>query len=70
MENVFEYSRSGEKAELVIRDYSGAKVETFKWNLNDKNNERKVFSIVRRKYGMFKPEINPEDKDLDWLRKK
>jgi hypothetical protein len=66
----FEYNRrNGEQAELIIKDYSGKKIDTFKWNLSDKKLERKLFSIVRRKYGMFKIEVPNPDKDLDWLKK-
>lgn len=68
MDNQFEYSRKGEKVELIIRDFSGAKIDTFKWNLGDKNLERKIYAIVKRKYGMFRPEVSNQDKDLDWLR--
>lgn len=68
MDSTFEYNRKGEKAELVIRDYSGAKLDTFKWSIGDKNLERKIYKIVKNKYGLFKPEINPQDKDLEWLK--
>ena len=68
MDNNFEYSRKGEKVELIIRDFSGAKIDTFKWNLGDKDLERKIYSIVKRKYGMFRPEVTPQDKDLEWLK--
>lgn len=69
MDNLFEYNRKGEKAELIIKDYSGAKIDTFKWSINDKNLEKKIYSIVKRKYGMFKPEAPPLDSDLNWLKK-
>ena len=65
-----EYNRhNGEQVELIIKDYSGKKIDTFKWNLSDKKLERKLFNIVRRKYGMFKVEIPSPDRDLDWLKK-
>ena len=68
MESTFEYSRKCEKVELIIRDYSGAKIDTFKWNIGDKNIEKKIYNIVKNKYGLFKPEVQPKDKDLDWLK--
>lgn len=55
---------SGEFAELVLRDSSGAKLETFKWSLTDKQLEQKIFSIIRNKYGIFQR----PDKDLNWAR--
>ena len=63
----YDYNRKGEKAELKIKDYSGMTIDTFKWNIQDKVIEKKIYNIVKRKYGLFKPEIS--DKDLDWLKK-
>lgn len=54
-----------EFAELTIRDYSGAKIDYFKWSLNDKALEKKIFYILKSKYGIFQKR---EDKDLNWLK--
>lgn len=51
--------------EIFIRDYSGAKIDYFKWSLNDKELEKKMFNILKFKYGIFQK----KDKDLDWLGK-
>ncbi len=57
---------NSEFVELIIRDYSGAKTEFFKWRMNDKGLERKIFHILRNKYGIFQQE--KKDRDLDWLK--
>ena len=64
----FEYNRRGEKVELIIRDFSGAKIDTFKWNIGDKILEKKIYLILKKKYGLFRPEIPIIDKDLEWLK--
>lgn len=67
MDNLFEFIRYGEKAELIIRDCSGQKIDVFKWNINDKKLENKFLDIISKKYGIFKNKIE-KDKDLNWLK--
>ena len=55
----------GERIEIIVRDFSGAKIDSFRWSLQDKGTEGKVLNIIRRKYGIFKP----YHQDLDWLKK-
>ena len=69
----FGYNRSGEVVEIIIRDFSGAKIETFRFHINDKVNANKVMSLIYRKYG-FEPTITTkenidEDRDINWLKK-
>jgi len=69
----FGYNRSGEVVEIIIRDFSGAKIETFKFHINDKATANKIMNLIYKKYG-FEPTINPkeivnEDRDIDWLKK-
>ena len=68
MTSIFEYNRTGEKVELVIRGPFNDKLDTFKWNINDKKTERKIIEILKRKYGIFRNTKN-NDSDLDWLNK-
>lgn len=68
MTSIFEYNRTGEIAELVIRGALNEKLDTFKWNINDKKTENKIFQFLKRKYGMFK-NIKDIDSDLEWLKK-
>lgn len=60
------FSTEGGFCEFIIRDSTGAKLETFKWALDNKTLEKKIFSIVRSKYGIF--EVKREDKDLSWAK--
>ena len=69
----FGYNRSGEVVEIIIRDFSGAKIETFKFNISDKSTANRIMNLIYRKYG-FEPTISAkesvnEDRDIDWLKK-
>ena len=58
------YNNGGEIIDLVIRDGSGRKIDTFKCSLKD---FPKIVNTIKRKYGIvFKQEV---DKDLEWLKK-
>lgn len=59
------FYNSGDFVELIIRDYSGTKIEVFKWNMQDKDLERRLFNRLKSKYGLF--QFDKKDKDLDWL---
>ena len=56
------YRKNGEIFELIIRDLSGAKIDSFKC---DKENFGKIISIVKRKYGIVSFDKN---RDLKWLK--
>lgn len=60
---------SGERVELIIKDYSGAKIDIFRWSVTDKNTEKKIFYIIKKKYGIFRVE-HDANKDLGWLKHK
>lgn len=60
------FSTDGGFCEFIIRDSSGAKLETFKWNLDNKQLEKKIFTIVKQKYGIFQPE--KQDRDISWVK--
>ena len=68
-----ENSGKGDVIEIIVKDYTGAKIESWTMNINDKKTSKKVMGILRRQYG-FKPEILSEksmiseDKDLKWLK--
>ena len=52
--------------EITIRDSGGSKIETFKFGLRDRETQKKVAGVLRKKYNI---DLNysPKDKDLDWL---
>ena len=65
----YEYNRQGDSIEVKIKTGSGEVIDTFKWNLSNKQLEKKMFFLLKNKYGVFKPEVDKIDKDLDWLNK-
>lgn len=54
-----DYNRGGEIIEVIIRDSSGAKIDTFKCQMKD---FPRILNIIEKKYGLRK------DRDIDWLR--
>ncbi len=72
--NWLNYKREGDFVEVIIRDYSGGKIESFKFPSSDKKAQSNVARILKNKYGInLSPEIKPKDsinnknKDMDWL---
>ena len=67
-----DYQRSGEVIEIIIRDYSGAKLEVHKCNGADKKKYRAILDYLKDKYG-FEPEVDIgeikdiEQEKIDWL---
>jgi len=57
------YNQGGEIIEIIIRDNTGAKIENYKFKVNDKR-AKSILKSIQHKYGMDK-----DDKDLDWLKK-
>jgi len=53
----------GEIIEVIIRDSTGAKINSFK---SDINNFYKLLNLLSKKYGV---KIKPnKEKDLDWIK--
>ena len=52
------YNRSGDIIEILERDATGAKVGSWKFNVNDKKLANSIFAYILKKYN-FKPEISP-----------
>jgi len=58
------WNQGGEEIfELIIRDSSGAKLESFKGNMKD---FPRIIKIIERKYGLV---FKKKDADLDWLKR-
>ena len=69
---MFRYNQGADIIELVIRDSTGAKIDTYKFNSNDKELSKKINGIISWKYGFnvsSKPSSEEKDKDLSWLKK-
>lgn len=54
------YARNQECIEIIVRDYSGAKIESFKCFINDKKKYKRILDYLKEKYG-FEPEINAKE---------
>jgi hypothetical protein len=57
-----DYNRGDEIIEIIIRDSSGAKIDTFKSSMKD---FPRILRIIERKYGLNLK----KDRDIDWLKK-
>lgn len=71
--NWVKYGRRGIICSLEVKDEDGRLLDKAKWTVADKESERKIFTIFKNKYGVFrKPTISPEesagflDKDNEW----
>ena len=57
----------GDTVEIIVRDSSRAKLESWTINVNDKKRARQILRILKQSYGIdFGMKI---DEDLDWLKK-
>jgi hypothetical protein len=65
------YNKNSEIIEIIVRDFSGAKIESYKFNCNDTKTANNILSLLKKKYG-FSPSIMPDEhinNDIDWLKK-
>jgi len=63
------YNSIGTTVEIIIRDDSGAKLDSFKINSKDKKSLRKILRLIREKYAIdFTPEFKDNERDLEWLK--
>lgn len=62
MVGTINYGRSGDMVVIEIRDYSGAKIETFKCSMKDKRKYGDILRYLKEKYG-FEPEVKKITKD-------
>lgn len=60
---------NAEIIEIIIRDFSGAKIESFKFNFDDTNQARRVFNLLNNKYGFHPFYRSKTDSDMKWLDK-
>lgn len=60
------YQRRGLNVTLIIQDETFRKLDTFKWNENNKVVKKMAIRTLKEKYGItFKPTV---DADIDWLK--
>ena len=65
---MFRYNEGGEIIEIVIRESNGAKIESYKFRVNDVARSKMIMNMVRKKYGL--KDLQKTDRDIDWLKKK
>ena len=63
---MFKYNEGGEIVEIIIRDSSGAKMDTFKFKLNDVKLANQILSTLKKKYDLGE---GKKDRDIDWLKR-
>jgi len=64
---MYNFNNEGLIIEIVIREASGAKIESHRFKVNDQTKSRMVLSVLKKKYGFN--EFKKKDKDIDWLKK-
>ena len=61
-QNWIKYNRPGRTGFLEVRDEDGKPIDCAKWLLSDKASESKIFTIFKKKYGVFrKPVMHQKD---------
>jgi hypothetical protein len=60
----YDYNRQGDIIEITIRDSSHRKIESFKANMSDKKQCKKILTYIEFKYGFINVEI-PHDKSIN-----
>ena len=64
MSKYFNKYQEGEILEIILKDLSGAKLDSFKCNKSDSKKFYQIISILKNKYGYGQG----DDSDLDWLK--
>lgn len=54
------YGRSGDIIEIIVKDSSDSKIDSWKFNTADKKLGTKIMNHILRKYG-FSPSVTPEE---------
>jgi len=60
-------SNEGMIIEIIIREASGAKIESHKFLISDKNKTKGILYLLKKKYGLNDFSKPSNDKDIDWL---
>lgn len=62
---MFRHGNEGLIVEIVIRESSGAKIESHKFMITDKNKTKGILYMLKKKYGLN--DFSKKDSDIDWL---
>ena len=63
---MFGHDNEGVIIEFVVRESSGAKIESYRVRVNDANKTKSVLYILKKKYGLN--DFSKSDRDIDWLK--
>ncbi len=67
--NWIKFYRQGEVIEIILKDSSNAKIESWKVDCSDKKRLKQIFKTLKMKYNIELPTEKDmgKDEDLDWL---
>jgi len=65
---MFKHDNEGVIIEFVVRESSGAKIESYKVQVNDANKTRSILHMLKKKYGLN--DFSKKDRDISWLNPK
>jgi len=61
------YEQEGIIVEIIVREGSGAKIESYKVQIKDQQKTRSILYMLKKKYGFN--DFFKRDKDIGWLDK-
>ena len=53
-QNWIKYGKVGRTCKLEVRDENGEILDKAKWLISDKDSERKIFTIFKNEWGVFR----------------
>lgn len=59
--NWVKYGKPGRTAKIKIMDENGEQLDNMKWLISDKESERKIFTILKNQWGLFKYQNHQKD---------
>jgi len=61
------HNNFGDTLEFIIRDFSGAKIESWKVDSTDKKRQKQILKTIKMKHGIDLFFDFGEERDLSWL---
>ena len=58
------YGRRGMRIDLRVFDEDNRELDRMKWVASDKNSERRIFTILKNSYGIFRKPKSQESKSV------
>ncbi len=60
-------NRQGDTIEIILRDPTRAKIDSWIININDKKRARQIIKDMKKRYGIDFGFDLKQEKDMDWL---